>query len=239
MNLITTKLLAGIIGLILLVGCQDDTRPIRDLYLNDISDNDSLSEVTSHIMYDHYTSSVDPWAGYLVGYMSLADTDIRPLLQWHIPAEESFFGFEDKRQEQIELMGTLIDEWEVNDDGAYNQSVILRPLIGLINDLSEHTRDSTTIYLISDLESNNPTLNVCTDKKQRQLVLDEPERIEHIIESLMSDCVSAPHVHLVIIHQPNAENNSFHRAMVEIYQRVFKKIDVSVSAIGSLEHINH
>ena len=224
-----------IISLLLIgcVGCGSDQKRIIEVLIQDISDNDSIASVNKEDVIQHYLNDIDKWGSYSFSYMSLADVNFRTRFEYSIEAEESIFSVEEDRDLTIQEFEENLLAIDYQDEGAFSNTVILPPLIQTIKELSLNTNDSISIYLVSDLESNNPLFNLYSDKALLKELSENPAAIEHKVQSFFGDLKSAPNVHLILVNQPTIETNLFYSAIVKVYTNAFKTIGIKVSTRGA------
>lgn len=211
----------------------DNTRiysVIKDRTEHDFKANPQAEGILNHIHIEN-----DLWGGTIFRYTTVSEIDYNQQRELSLLPENKYTSNSYLRKKKVRDFKNEVSQLiEPSADSVnQSQSSIFLPVIRELDHLSQMEGVKKELILFSDLKENSWfSFYNLTDLKNLQ---NEKEKIVKLFLSQIPKDTEIKDVSLIIIYEPlDANDNQEFRLIVDLYQTIFKKLDVPMTVKANL-----
>lgn len=204
---------------------------MKDRTEHDFKASPQANDILNHIHIEN-----DLWGGTIFRYTTVSEIDYNQQRELNLPSENEYTGNSYLRKKKVRDFKNEVSELFEPSANSVNQSQssIFLPVIRELDHLSQMAGAKRELILFSDLKENDSWFSFYKPSDLKSLQSDKEKIVTLFLSQIPKDA-RIMDVSLIIIYEPSdANDNQEFRLMVDLYQTIFKKLDVPMTVKANL-----
>jgi len=225
------KAIYTLLILLLLMSCEDNTMTKTISVLKDTTEADFKARPEAETIITKFGLETNKWQAITFRYKRITHVSHTPQQEISLESGTSFVDNELERDNKVAFFKKELKKMLQDSISEGKQhSAIFKPLVKEIITLQQDSSSTSTIYLFSDLQENDPSFFSVYNPYHLKTLEQQPDKVkQRFMETAEGILGQAQKVKIIVIYEPTtiAQDQKFTQ-MKLLYQSIFKALGVHI-----------